>query len=76
MSVVVLIIGLEPYAFTKVQGSSNLYTKIAKNRNYTITGRVVVLPVKGKYCMEKRGVAASELSTMQKKPEYHADFVI
>ena len=76
MSVVVLIIGLEPYAFTKVQGSSNLYTKIAKNRNYTITGRVVVLPVKGKYCMEKRGVAASGLSTVQQKPGYHADFVI
>ena len=49
---------------------------IAKNRNYTITGRVVVLPVTGKYCMEKRGVAVPELSTVQKKPEYRADFVI
>ena len=55
---------------------NNLHTKIAKNRNYTITGRVVVLPLTGKYCMEKRGVAASELSTVRKKPEYHADFVI
>ena len=26
--------------------------------------------------MGKRGVAVSELSTVQKKPEYHADFVI
>ena len=39
-------------------------------------GRVAVLPLTGKYCMEKRGVAASELSTVRKKPEYHADFVI
>ena len=68
--------GLGPYTFTKVQGSSNLYTKIAKNRNYTITGRVAVLPVTGKYCMEKRGVTVPELSTVQKKPGYHADFVI
>ena len=49
---------------------------IVKNRNYIIAGRVVVLPLTGKYCMGKRGVAASELSTVQKKPEYHADFVI
>ena len=49
---------------------------IVKNRNYIIAGRVVVLPLVGKYCMGKRGVAASELSTVQKKPEYHADFVI
>jgi len=26
--------------------------------------------------MEKRGVTASELSTVRKKPEYRADFVI
>ena len=73
---------LEPYVFAKVQGSNNLHTsnnlhaKIAKNRNYTITGRVAVLPLTGKYCMGKRGVTASELSTVRKKPEYHADFVI
>ena len=59
-----------------MQGTSNLYTKIAKNRNYTITGRVAVLPLTGKYCMEKRGVTVPELSTVQKKPEYHVDFVI
>ena len=39
-------------------------------------GRVAVLPLTGKYCMEKRGVTASELSTVRKKPEYRADFVI
>ena len=56
--------------------SSNSYTESAKNRNYIITGRVAVLPVTGKYCMRKRGVAVSEPSTVQKKPEYHAGFVI
>ena len=67
---------LEPYAFTKEQKSSNLYTEIAKNRNYIITGCVAALPLTGKYCMEKRGVAVSEPSTVRKKPEYHAGFVI
>jgi hypothetical protein len=57
-------------------GQKIIHIQIAKNRNYIITGRVAVLPLTGKYCMEKRGVAASELSTVRKKPEYHADFVI
>ena len=49
---------------------------IAKNRNYIITRASCRPSRKGKYCMEKRGVAVPELSTVQKKPEYHADFVI
>ena len=57
-------------------GQKIIHIQIAKNRNYIITGRVAVLPLTGKYCMEKRGVAASGLSTVQQKPGYHADFVI
>ena len=66
--------GLRPYIF--YWGKKIIHIQIAKNRNYIITGRVAVLPLTGKYCMEKRGVAASELSTVRKMPEYHADFVI
>ena len=57
-------------------GQKIIHIQIAKNRNYIITGRVAVLPLTGKYCMEKRGVVVPELSTVQKKPEYHVDFVI
>ena len=57
-------------------GQKIIHIQIAKNRNYIIIGRVAVLPLTGKYCMGKRGVAASELSTVRKKPGYHADFVI
>ena len=59
-----------------LMGQKIIHIQIAKNRNYIIIGRVAVLPLTGKYCMGKRGGAASELSTVRKKPEYHADFVI
>ena len=60
----------------KCKKTSNLHIKIAKNRNYIMTGRVAALPLTGKYCMGKRGVAVSEPSTVRKKPGYHAGFVI
>ena len=81
---IMLIIIVHCVLFATTTKRKNLIMRWLKNTwdywqlqyNQQIQGRVAVLPLTGKYCMEKRGVAASELSTVQKKPGYHADFVI